>query len=1072
MARMQNTIIGAVAILAAALSMQGNAAVTWPMEKLLAPPQTYDASAYATNGGVQVTFFEGLPYKGKPTRVFAYYGVPPHKPGEKVPAMVLVHGGGGSAFYRWVKFWNSKGYAAISMDTCGSVSGNTRGSEQREHFRHQWAGPSGWGSFWSMNDPDEDQWVYHAVAAVIRAHSFMRSLPDVDPNRIGVTGVSWGGFLTCIAASLDRRFKFAAPVYGCGANFIKAPAWIKNAALLGEANVPKWIERWEPINYLPQSKVPFHWLDGTNDSWFALPAIEECRNAVRTGGDATIRIRMVHTHGPISEEAGELLALADHYLKDGPALPRIGEVSTQDDVATADFTCDAARSPVKAVLDYTLDDPGTNGLWFARFWKSAPAALANGKITAKLPPFTTAFYLNLETADGLRTSSRVIELDTPVPDRETIEVRVRETQGGPMIHVDGKPVPPRFFFGCPAHGVPEASNPFFRTLTHCRDAGVRFISFPASICWEPPDRGPRWDSIDSLFDRIIAVHPDALLVPRIYMDAPKWLLDKNPDWKMKFDDGKDYGGRASVCAHDFRRQAAEHLEKLVRHLARSYPRNFGGIHPTGQSYGEFFYMESLGGVLHGLEPATRNAWREWLAAHGEKDAAIAEIPSPQERRSHVGGMLRDPVADRRMVLFSQFEQDEMADFVAEMAAAARRGADGRKLVMFFHGYGFEHTTVPNGAAATGDYGSERMLTKAAGNIDILCAPFSYVNRKYLAPTMTQIAAESAILRGVMPLDEDDTRTFRTAQTNALELAGGWVRPTKSQSLRQLRSNLTACITRGRASWWMDLTGRGWYDDRDIWRVMEEMRPLDERMLSRKTRFTPEIALLLDERGMMFAAAGSRIAFEPLVKRAREGLERCGTTYGQYFVTDAFAGRVPARLQIFTSTFFADEPIQKAIVAQRVARPEITRVWCWAPGWLSKDGRDDANIFKTTGFKARRMPEALPEAISTPAGKALGFPDSWKGIWKVDPLFAVDATEEETLARWADGSPAVALHKAGAGYEVFCGIPALPTKVIAGFARLAGCRRCAEPDTAYVREAEGQVFAEPVVQSSEAIVPLP
>ena len=98
--------------------------------------------------------------------------------------MVLVHGGGGSAFYRWVKFWNSKGYAAISMDTCGSVSGNTRGSEQREHFRHQWAGPSGWGSFWSMNDPDEDQWVYHAVAAVIRAHSFMRSLPDVDPTII------------------------------------------------------------------------------------------------------------------------------------------------------------------------------------------------------------------------------------------------------------------------------------------------------------------------------------------------------------------------------------------------------------------------------------------------------------------------------------------------------------------------------------------------------------------------------------------------------------------------------------------------------------------------------------------------------------------------------------------------------------------------------------------------------------------------------------------------------------------------------------------------------------------------
>ena len=245
--------------------------------------------------------------------------------------------------------------------------------------------------------------------------------------------------------------------------------------------------------------------------------------------------------------------------------------------------------------------------------------------------------------------------------------------------------------------------------------------------------------------------------------------------------------------------------------------------------------------------------------------------------------------------------------------------------------------------------------------------------------------------------------------------------------------------------------------------MEEMRPLDERMLSRKARFTPEIALLLDERGMMFAAAGSRIAFEPLIKRAREGLERCGTTYGQYFVTDALAGRIPAKLQIFTSTFFTDDSTREAIAAQRQARPELTRVWCWAPGWLAKDGRNDANIFRTTGFKARRIPEALPEVTSTPAGKALGFPDSWKGIWKVDPLFAVEASEEEILARWPDGSAAVVVHKSGSGYEVFCGTPALPTKVLAGFAKLAGCRFYAEPDTAYVRVAENKAFVESIAE---------
>lgn len=96
--------------------------------------------------------------------------------------------------------------------------------------------------------------------------------------------------------------------------------------------------------------------------------------------------------------------------------------------------------------------------------------------------------------------------------------------------------------------------------------------------------------------------------------------------------------------------------------------------------------------------------------------------------------------------------------------------------MVFHGYGFEHTTVPNGAAATGDYGSEQLFRKAAGNIDLLCSPFSYVNRRYLAPTMTQVAAESAILRGIMPLDEDYLHAGTLPLTSRLRLHAGTLPP--------------------------------------------------------------------------------------------------------------------------------------------------------------------------------------------------------------------------------------------------------------------------------------------------------
>ena len=62
---------------------------------------------------------------------------------------------------------------------------------------------------------------------VILAHSLLRSWPRVDPERIGLTGISWGGYLTCIATGVDNRFKFAIPVSPAHARESSLPACCK-----------------------------------------------------------------------------------------------------------------------------------------------------------------------------------------------------------------------------------------------------------------------------------------------------------------------------------------------------------------------------------------------------------------------------------------------------------------------------------------------------------------------------------------------------------------------------------------------------------------------------------------------------------------------------------------------------------------------------------------------------------------------------------------------------------------------------------------------------------------------------
>src|SRR5208283_2173473 len=83
-------------------TVPGSAAVVsrWDMGALAKAPRAYPADAPSAKDVTSV-FYEGLPWRKKPTRVFAYYGLPKVAPGTKVPGMVLVHGGGGSAFDAW-----------------------------------------------------------------------------------------------------------------------------------------------------------------------------------------------------------------------------------------------------------------------------------------------------------------------------------------------------------------------------------------------------------------------------------------------------------------------------------------------------------------------------------------------------------------------------------------------------------------------------------------------------------------------------------------------------------------------------------------------------------------------------------------------------------------------------------------------------------------------------------------------------------------------------------------------------------------------------------------------------------
>ena len=370
--------------------------IPWDMNALAKAP-LWTALDRPKAEGVKAIWYTGIPFHGKPTRVFAWLGVPVTKPGEKVPAMVLIHGGGGTAFEEWVRLWVARGYAPIAMDTCGQVPVGNYG----QYARDEQGGPAGWGGFDQLDQPQKEQWTYHAVAEVILAHSIIRALPEVDPQRTGVTGISWGGYLTCIVAGVDRRFKLAVPVYGCG--FYRDTVFAGDLEKLGPQKAEQWISNWDPLEYLPNADMPLLWVTGSNDFAYPLNALQRSYRLTTGPRTLCIRLRMPHAHGGAGEKPEEIRVFADSVLKGGAPLPSI--IGSGCDGTNAWFTCTSTVPLQKAELNYTRDTGG----WQDRKWESIPAQEQGGKFSAVLPAGTKVYYFNVFDARNCVVSTEHVE---------------------------------------------------------------------------------------------------------------------------------------------------------------------------------------------------------------------------------------------------------------------------------------------------------------------------------------------------------------------------------------------------------------------------------------------------------------------------------------------------------------------------------------------------------------------------------------------------------------------------------------------------------------------------------------
>lgn len=213
-----------------------------------------------------------------------------------------------------------------------------------------------------------------------------------------------GGYLTSIVAGTDSRFRFAAPVYGCG--FLgENSAWVPRLEQLGPELSAKWLQAWDPSAHLRRATMPILWVNGTND--FAYPMDSWQKSYRLPNGPRTLclRIRMPHGHGPAGENPEEIHVFANQHLKEAQPLAKV----TEQGATNTDcwLTYESPVPLLKAELCFTRDQ----GRWQDRKWEASPAVIdaAQQRVSAPIPADARAVYLNLFDERNCVVSSEHIE---------------------------------------------------------------------------------------------------------------------------------------------------------------------------------------------------------------------------------------------------------------------------------------------------------------------------------------------------------------------------------------------------------------------------------------------------------------------------------------------------------------------------------------------------------------------------------------------------------------------------------------------------------------------------------------
>lgn len=662
-------------------------------------------------------------------------------------------------------------------------------------------------------------------------------------------------------------------------------------------------------------------------------------------------------------------------------------------------------------------------------------------------------------AEGARGRSVTIQPRQPA---KTV-AQVKLHHGTPTLFINGQP----------HNGMAWATyGPTTQVFHDFTDAGVTLFTFCGTpteggyglskTVWVAPNQFD-YSQFDQRVMMLLSVNPNACFFPRLYLHAPKWWSDANPDDVVLTDPGDGHprpflhsGGKPapSWASEAWRRDTVAALHRFIAHVEASpYADRVIGYHLASGTTEEWMMWGGNENEWVDYSPANVKRFRQWLrdkygtvvqlrrAWHDEQASFdTATIPTKVQRQQTTLGAFRDPAREQAVVDFYLYNSDLVADTINHFAAAVKEATHRDKIVGVFYGYLLQLCGEQRQQNA-GHLALGRVL--ASPDVDFLCSPTSYAFRQLGGEGTAHFMSlfDSVKLHGKLWFNENDVRTSLSGGK-----VGEWGRPSSVDGdILQQDKELALALVHGAAQWWFDVGGNKYNHPRLMGRIGELVKAASTTSsLDRSS--VDEIALVVDEKSLTQLRVADPLGNWLLLGQL-PALQRLGTPVGHYLMSDL------PRLQrhkvfLFPTSFAPTDDERRTVDALK--RDGHVLIFLGLPGIYRKGQIDEPAMrdFTSLNLRLSKEPGVLRMTLRDSHAITAGLAGTNYGVdHKSSPVCYADDPEATVLGTLPDGRAGLVLKQHPHWTAIYSAAPKLPTPLL---------RRIAELGRAHCYTAPGDV----------------